>query len=141
MISLEASSDFRLPLISIAQQFFLVVEQFFMCLCGEFKVGALNNCINRTGLLTEAAIDAFSHVNVVARRTPASIRSRLCLDSNGLGWADGFTQFACNAALLAGWVPPKSMFPSESGAERSFLKWVIDCGWFFEEMSQCHSKT
>ena len=37
-----------------------------MSLSGELKVGTLDDGVDRAGLLTKAAIDAFGHVNVVA---------------------------------------------------------------------------
>lgn len=44
----------------------------------------LNNGINRTRLLTETAVDAFGHVNVVASRPPAAISTSLSFDGYGL---------------------------------------------------------
>ena len=76
-----------------------------MGLGAELEVGALHDGVNRTGLLAEAAVDALGHVNVVSGCPPRSVRSLLGLDSDGLGRADGLTQLARYAPLLAGGVP------------------------------------
>ena len=63
-----------------------------------------NNSINRAALLTETAVDAFRHINVISRRSSASILTLLRLDGDGRGRADGFTKLAGNAAFLSCWV-------------------------------------
>jgi hypothetical protein len=47
--------------------------------------------------LTESAVNAFRHVNVVDRSTARSIGPLFCLDVDGLCRADGFAQLARNA--------------------------------------------
>lgn len=44
----------------------------------------LNNGINRTGFLAEAAVDAFGHVDVIACGPPAAIGSSLSFNSDSL---------------------------------------------------------
>lgn len=44
----------------------------------------LYNGINRTRLLTETAVDAFGHVDVIASRPPAAISTGLSFDGYGL---------------------------------------------------------
>lgn len=51
MIGLQIGCYLRFPLIAIAQKLLLVVEQFLMCLCREFKIWTLDNRIDRTSLL------------------------------------------------------------------------------------------
>ena len=51
VICLEACSNFRFPLVSIVQQLLLVVQKFFMGLCGKLEIGTLHNCINWASLL------------------------------------------------------------------------------------------
>lgn len=60
-----------------------------ICLFSFIKLGGhfcfyLNNGINRTGFLAEAAVDAFGHVDVIARGPPAAIGSSLSLNSDSL---------------------------------------------------------
>ena len=44
----------------------------------------LNDGVDRTGLLTEAAVDTLGHVDVVSRGPPATVRPRLRLYRDGL---------------------------------------------------------
>lgn len=41
VVSLYVSRNLRLPLVSIVEKLFLVVQQLLMAFCGELKVGAL----------------------------------------------------------------------------------------------------
>ena len=47
------------------------------------KIRTLDNGIHRTALLTEAAVDAFRHVNVVTSRPSTAVFSLLSLDRDG----------------------------------------------------------
>ena len=55
-----------------------------------------------------------------------------------LSWTDGFTELACNAALLSIGVPPEGMLPSEPGTEGALLKGVVECGRLSKEGAQSH---
>lgn len=101
VISLYVGSYLCFPLVSVVEELLLVVEQFLMGFSGELEVGTLYDSVHRTRLLTEAAVDAFGHVNVVASRPPAAISTSLCFDADGLGWTDSFTQLAGDATLLS----------------------------------------
>src|SRR5690606_31466379 len=97
------------------------------CLGGELEVWPFNDCIHRAGLLTQAAVDALHHVNIVARRAPrAVVAARAGLDGDGVGRADRFTQLAGNAALLAVGITAQSVLAAEARTERSLLIGVVD---------------
>jgi hypothetical protein len=51
-------------------------------------------------LLAKTAIDALRHVDIVASGAARAILTRLCLNCDGLRWADGLAQLARNAPLL-----------------------------------------
>jgi len=51
MIGLQVGGNLRLPLVAVAEQLLLVVEQLLVRLRGEFEVGSLNDGIDGTGLL------------------------------------------------------------------------------------------
>lgn len=115
-IGANDSSQFGLPLVTIAQQFLcftksvnsshyegtgrekergkkkkirtLVVQQLLSRLGGVFSVGALDNGVDGARLLAEAAVDALGHVDIVAGRTARAIGTLFGLDGDGLGWAD-----------------------------------------------------
>src|SRR2546421_12147719 len=84
----ERVGDLAFPAVAIREQFFLVVEQLPAGLGGEFEVRPLDDRIDRAGLLTIAAIDAFGHVDVVARRAAAAVVARLGLDRDRQRRAD-----------------------------------------------------
>lgn len=77
--------------------------------------------------MAKSAVDAFRHVDVIARRPPAAVLTFLGLDRDSRGRADGFTKLACNATLLSGGVAPQGMFAAESGGDGTFFERVIDC--------------
>src|SRR5207302_2489021 len=114
----EGLGDLGLPAVAVGEQFLLVVEQFFARLGGEFEIRPLNDRIDRAGLLAIAAIDAFRHVDVVARRAPAAVLARLGLDRDRQCRTDRLAQLAGDAALLAVWVAPERVLAAEPRAER-----------------------
>ena len=52
---------------------------------GILIVGAFDNGVNWAGLLTEATIDTFGHVNVIASCSSGTVRSGLAFDGDGVG--------------------------------------------------------
>ena len=105
VVSFNVSSNLSLPLVSIVQQLLLVVEQLLVGLGGELEVGPLHDGVHGTGLLTEAAVDALGHVDVVSGGPPGPVRPLLGLDSDGLGGTDCLAQLAGDTSLLSGGVP------------------------------------
>src|SRR5260370_23511140 len=116
----EGAGDLALPAVAVREQLFLIVEQLFAGLGGEFEIRPLDDRIDRAGLLAIAAIDAFGHVDVVARRAPAAVVARLGLDRDRQRRADRLAQFAGDAALLAVRVAPQHMLAAKARAERPF---------------------
>ncbi len=53
-------------------------------LSDKLKVGPLHDGVNRARLLTEAAVDALSHVDVIARRAAAAVLAFFRLDRDRL---------------------------------------------------------
>src|SRR5216683_3821118 len=84
----EGAGDLTLPAVAIRQELFLVVEELLAGLGGEFEIRPLDDRIDRAGLLAIAAIDAFCHVDVVARRPAAAVFARLGLDGDRQRRAD-----------------------------------------------------
>src|SRR3954454_7425103 len=78
----QVPGDLSFPAVAVRQQLLFVVEELLACLGGEFEVRALDDRVDRTGFLAEAAIDALRHVDVVARGAPAAILARLRLDGD-----------------------------------------------------------
>ena len=107
----------------------------------EILCSYFNNGIDRASLLTEPAVDTLGHIDVISCRSPAPVRSSLCLNSDSLGRADGLTKLTSYASLLPIGVAPQGMLPSETGADWSLLERVIYGGWFTEEGTECHSQS
>lgn len=86
--------------------------------------------------LTESTVNTLGHVNIVASCTSAAVGTFFGLDGDGLSWADGFTEFAGDAALFSAWVSSEGVFTTETGTERSLLERVVDGGRFLEDVSK-----
>ena len=105
--------------------------------------------------LTEAAVDALGHVDVVASGSPTSVSASLRLDRDRLQHTEsrsvtlhrfktshkhlrrtnGFAQLAGDAALLAGRVASQGVLASEAGTERSLLERVVDRGGLLQKLA------
>lgn len=105
----------------------LVVQQLLAGLGRVLGVGALDDGINGTRLLAEAAVDALCHVDVVAGGAAGAVGALLGLDGDGLRRADGLAQLAGDAALLARRVAPQGVLASEAGGDGALLEGVVDC--------------
>src|SRR5476649_185550 len=97
---MEVGGDLAFPAVAVREQLVLVVLQLFARLGRELEVRTLDDRVDRAGFLAEAAVDAFGHVDVVARRAAAAIVARLGLDGDGLRRIDRLAELACNAAFL-----------------------------------------
>src|SRR4029077_15703087 len=69
----EVLCDLTLPAVAVIEQFVLVVEKLLARLRREFEVRAFDDGIDGAGLLAQPAVDAFDHVDVVARRAPGAV--------------------------------------------------------------------
>src|SRR6201999_4354224 len=112
--------------VAVIQQLGLVVIELLAGLHGIFQVRPLDDGVHRAGLLAQAAVDAFHHVDVVAGGAAAAVGAGLGLDGDGLGWADRLAQLAGDAALLAVGIAAQGMLAAEARAERALLVGVVD---------------
>src|SRR5258708_3883068 len=62
--------DRPLPAVAVREQAFLVVVELLGCLGRELEVRSQDDGIDGAGLLAEAAVDAFHHVDVEAGGPP-----------------------------------------------------------------------
>src|SRR4029450_11914661 len=65
--------DLPLPAIAVREQAFLVVVELLACLGRELEVRSQDDGVDRAGLLAEAAVDAFHHVDVIAGGPPRAV--------------------------------------------------------------------
>lgn len=72
------------------------------------------------------AVDTLGHINIVSGCSSATVFTFFGLDSDGLRWADGFAEFAGDAALFARGVATEGVFATESGRDGAFLEGVED---------------
>src|SRR5581483_3146027 len=128
--------DFPLPAIAVRQQALLVVIELLAGLGGELEIGALDDGVDRAGLLAHAAIDALDHVDVVAGGAAgAVVAARARLDGDRLRRADRLAQFAGDAALLAVGVAALRMLTAEARRDRSLLERIVQRRLGLEEVA------
>src|SRR6516162_853413 len=75
--------DLALPAVAVGEEPLLVVVKFFTRFRRKLEIRSLDDRVDRTGFLAQAAIDALDHVDVVARRPPSAVvppRTRLDCD-------------------------------------------------------------
>src|SRR3954462_12665338 len=121
------------PSVAVREQLLLVVEELLAGLGRKFEIGALDDRIDRAGLLAEAAIDALGHVDVVARGAPAAVVARLRLDGDGEGRADCLAKLAGNAALFAVRIATQGVLAPEARRERPALIGIVQRHLFLED--------
>src|SRR6476646_5986433 len=88
-VEFDVLGDLALPAVAVRKQAFLIVIKLLSRLGGEFKIRTLHDRVDRAGLLTQPAINAFDHVDVVARGAArAVVAAGTGLDGDGLRRAD-----------------------------------------------------
>src|SRR6266436_5515453 len=135
-VECEVLRDLALPAIAVGEQTLLVVVEFLARLSGEFEIRAFHDGVDRAGLLAQAAIDAFHHVDVVAGGSPgAVVAARSGLDRDGQGRANGLAQFAGDAALLAIRIAAQRMLAAEARRERPLFERIVERRLALEEVA------
>jgi hypothetical protein len=94
-LSFDVSGELRLPPVSVSQEFFLVVEEFLVGHGRVFEVGSFDDGVDGTSSLTEPAVNAFGHVDIVLGGSSGPVGSGLALDSDGLSGTCGGTELTC----------------------------------------------
>src|SRR3954454_19336760 len=132
----ELLRDFALPAVAVREKLLLVVEQLLAGLGGELQIRPLDDRIDRAGLLAIAAVDAFRHIDVIARRAAAAVLARLRLDRDRQRRADRLAQFAGDAALLAVRIAAQYVLAAKTRADRVLLVRIIDRHRRLEHVAQ-----
>src|SRR5690242_9913954 len=81
-VEFEVLGELGLPSVPVREQPVLVIEELLAGLDRELEIRPFDDRIDRAGFLAEAAVNAFRHVDVVARRTAAAVVARLGLDGD-----------------------------------------------------------
>lgn len=92
-----------------------IVEKLLAGLGSILGVGRLDDGVDRAGFLAKSAVDALSHVDIVASCSPRAIGALLGLDCDSLCRTNSLAQLAGNAPFLARGVPAKSVLATETG--------------------------
>src|SRR5215467_5256259 len=135
-VELDILGDLALPAVAVREQTLLVVVELLARLGRELEIRALHNGIDRAGLLAQAAIDAFDHVDVVAGGPArAIVAARTGLDGDCLRGADRLAQLAGDAALLAIGIAAQRMLAAEARRDRPLLERIVECRLGLEEVA------
>src|SRR5882762_7374825 len=135
-VEFDRFRELALPAVAIGEKFRLVIIELLAGLGREFEIWPLDDGIDRTGLLAQAAIDAFHHVDVVAHGTAgAVVAARAGLDGDRLRRADRLTQLAGDAALFAVGIPAQGMLATEARRNRPLLERIIQRRLRLEEIA------
>src|SRR5262245_62315255 len=106
--------DLAFPAVSVREQTLLVVIELLARLGGEFEIRTFDDGINRASFLTEPAIDALHHVDVVTRRAAgAVVAAGSGLDRDRLGGAKCLAERAGNAAFLSVRIAPQGILTAK----------------------------
>src|SRR5581483_531838 len=128
--------DLTLPAIAIREQPLFIVIEFFPRFGREFEIRPLDDRVYGAGLLAKAAVYAFHHVDVVARRPPrAIVPPRARFDGDRLRGADRLTQLAGDAALLTVRIAAQRMFAPEARRNHAFFERIIQRRFGCEEIA------
>src|SRR5258708_5025099 len=101
-IERDVVGDLALPAVAVREQALLVEIELLTRLGRELEVRTFDDGVDRAGLLAKPAIDAFDHIDVVARGAArAVIAARPRLDGDRLRRTDRLAELAGDAALLA----------------------------------------
>src|SRR5258708_27367880 len=122
----EVAGELRFPAVAVLEQLVLVVEKLLASFGGELEIRALDDRVDRAGLLAEAAIDALGHVDVVAGRSSAAVVARLGLDRDRERRADRLAQFARDAPLLADRIAAQRVLATKARAQHALLVGVVE---------------
>ena len=84
------SGQFRLPFVSIRQQFLLVIQQLLARFRRILRIRALDNRIDGAALLAESTVDALCHIDIIPSRPSRTVFSLLGFNGDGLRGTNRF---------------------------------------------------
>src|SRR5690242_9466918 len=120
-VAFPVAGDLLLVAVADGKQHRLGVVQVSPLLAVVLEHSRLDDRVHGTGLLAEAAEDAFREVDVVARGAPRAVGALLALDVDRERRADRLAELAGDAAFLAVRIAPERMQAAEARALRRLL--------------------
>lgn len=137
MLIQKILGNLPLPLVSIGEKLFLIIQQLLVCFGGKLKVWSFHNGIHWTSFCAKATVDTFGHVNVVTCCTTGTIFALLRLNRDSLGRTRGFAQLASNAALFSAGITTQGVLAAETRGQMALFVGVIDGCLGLEEDFAC----
>src|SRR5262245_53313330 len=135
-IERDVVGDLALPAVTVRKQPLLVEVKLLARLGRELEVRSFDDGVNRAGFLAKPAVDAFDHVDVVARGAArAVIAARPRLDSDRLRRTDRLAEFAGDAALLAVGIAAQRVLAAKARREVPLLERIVERGLWLEEVT------
>lgn len=142
-LGLDVTGQLRLPSVSVGEKSLLVEKELFMSDHGILIVRTFDYSIDWTSFLAETAVDAFSHVDVIASSSSRTIRTRLTFDCDGIGWASSSTKLASDASRWSFLVPffacsisPQGMLSSKLWRKGAFFIGIVDSPFRLEGVKE-----
>jgi len=126
MLRQQILGNLFFPLISVAQQLFLIVQQFLVGFGGELEVGSLHDGIDGTGLLAISAINALGHINIIPRSPPRPVLPLLRIDRDRLRRTRRLAKLAGDAPFVSAGITPQRVLAAEAGGEVALFVGVVD---------------
>src|SRR3954470_6419552 len=132
----DVLGDLAFPAVAVRKQALLVEVKLLAGLGRELEVWAFDDGVHRAGLLAKAAVDAFDHIDVVARGAAgAVVAARSGLDRDGLRRADRLAEFTGDAAFLAVGIAAQRVLAAKARRNRPLLERIVERGLRLEEVT------
>jgi hypothetical protein len=101
---------------------------------GELHVVGEDDGIDGASLLAVTTVDTLGHVNIVTGGTTSTINTRLTLNVNSIGGANGLTELTRNATLLTGSIATESVLTAETRRNRRLFEGIVKSNLGLEEL-------
>src|SRR6185437_4142091 len=135
-VEFDRFRDLALPAVAIGEQLGLVIIELLARLGREFEIRALDNGVDRAGLLAQPAIDALHHVDVVAdSASGAIVAARAGLDGDRLRRTYRLAELARDTALLAVGIAAQRVLAAEARRDRPLLEGIVQRRLRLEEIA------
>src|SRR5262249_44280167 len=131
----DVVGDLALPAVTVRKQPLLVEVKLLARLGRELEVRSFDDGVDRASFLAKPAVDAFDHIDVVARGAArAVIAARPRLDGDRLRRTDRFAEFAGDTALLAVGIATQRVLAAKARREMTLLERIVERGLGLEEI-------
>src|SRR5215831_7901601 len=135
-IERDVVGDLALPAVAVREQALLVEVKLLARLGGELEVRPFDDGVDRAGFLAKPAVDAFDHIDVIARGAARPvIATRPRLDGDRLRRTDRLAEFAGDTALLAVGIAAQRVLAAKARRDVPLLERIVERGLRLEEIT------